>query len=103
MVWTNRSAEPARPDRIGAEALRRLRWRARRGLLENDLLIGRFLDRQGEALNQADAEALIRLLDLSEAELLDLLLGRRPPAGDLDGPTVRNLLTRLRSIRLEPA
>jgi antitoxin CptB len=94
--------EPTRPGRIGAEALRRLRWRARRGLLENDLLIGRFLDRQGEAMNQADAEALARLLDLSEAELLDLLLGRWQLTADLDVPTVQDVLTRLRSIRLEP-
>jgi antitoxin CptB len=101
MAWTNRTREAARPDRIAAEALRRLRWRARRGLLENDLLIGRFLDRQGEAMNQADAEALARLLDLSEAELLDLLLGRWQLTGDLDVPTVQDVLTRLRSIRLE--
>src|SRR6267154_520178 len=68
-----------RADRADAEALRRLRWRARRGLLENDLLIGRFLDQQGDALKPADADALARLLDLSEAELFDLLLGHWQP------------------------
>jgi antitoxin CptB len=80
---------------VAAEALRRLRWRARRGLLENDLLIGRFLDRQGEALSAADAGALARLLDLSDPDLLDLLLARRPAAGDLDLPAVRDVLARL--------
>ena len=46
----------------------------------------------------AAAEALSRLLDLSEAELLDLLLRRSvlPPA--LDAPAVRELLARLQSI-----
>jgi antitoxin CptB len=81
----------------GAEALRRLRWRARRGLLENDLLIGRFLEQQADALNAAEVDALARLLDLSDAELLELLLGRRQPAGELDLPAVRDLLIRLGS------
>jgi antitoxin CptB len=91
---------PARPDR--AEAMRRLRWRARRGLLENDLLIERFLDQQGDALEPAQLDALAHLLDCSEAELFDLLLGRREPAGALDGPAVREVLQRLRSVRLQP-
>ena len=85
------------PQRVGAEALRRLRWRARRGLLENDLLIGRFLEHEGGALDAADAELLGRLLDLSDGELLELLLGRRQPSGDLDIPAVRSLLARLGS------
>jgi antitoxin CptB len=89
------SASPL--QRVGAEALRRLRWRARRGLLENDLLIGRFLERHADALDAADAAHLALLLDLSDTDLLELLLGRRQPAGDLDIPAVRNLLTRLRS------
>jgi antitoxin CptB len=91
---------PAEP--IGIEALRRLRWRARRGLLENDLLIGGFLDRQGEGLEAGGAQALTRLLDLSEADLLDLLLERRQLSGELDDPAVHDMLARLRSVRLEP-
>ena len=44
------------------EQLRRLRWRARRGLLENDLLIGRFLDCHGRTLDAAQNRALLKLL-----------------------------------------
>jgi antitoxin CptB len=73
-----------------------LRWRARRGLLENDLLIGRFLDRQGAQLDAADADALARLLDLPDNELLDLLLGRWQAAGELEDPAVRDMLSRVR-------
>jgi antitoxin CptB len=85
------------PDRsqLSAEALRRLRWRARRGLLENDLLIGRFLDREADALNASDLEALGRLLELPDPVLFELLLGRQRPAGELDVPAVRELLARL--------
>ena len=57
-----------------AADLRRLRWRARRGLLENDLLLGRFLDRYGTTLDAAQKAALLKLLELPDTELLDLLL-----------------------------
>jgi antitoxin CptB len=79
------------------EALRRLRWRARRGLLENDLLIERFLQREGDSLDASDIDALGRLLELPDPILFELLLGRRRPAGELDVPAVRNMLVRLGS------
>jgi len=54
----------------------RLRWRARRGLLENDLIITRFLDRHEAELTQADAVALMALFEMGDHDLLDVLLGR---------------------------
>jgi antitoxin CptB len=66
----------------------RLRWRARRGLLENDLILTRFLDAHEETMTDEDVDALTRLLDLADNPLMDLLLGRsrarrrgRPAAG----------------------
>ena len=55
----------------------RLRWRARRGLLENDILLSRFfktvlLQLSGEELNWLD-----ELLRLDDNDLLDLLMGRK--------------------------
>jgi antitoxin CptB len=94
-VKMDRDMMAADRSRARAEALRRLRWRARRGLLENDLLLGHFLERQAETLNMTELNALARLLDLPDTELLDLLLGRRPPAAELDLPAVRDLLPRL--------
>jgi len=79
------------------EDLRRLRWRARRGLLENDLLIGRFLDRHGRTLDAAQKQALLKLLELPDTELLDLLLARAEAVPPLDGPDVQALLDRLRA------
>jgi antitoxin CptB len=75
---------------------RRLRWRARRGLLENDLIIGRFLDRHEGELDEAQAQALLRLLELPDNELLDLLLARREPDASLTSEADRVLLSRLR-------
>jgi antitoxin CptB len=75
----------------------RLRWRARRGLLENDLILARFLDRHGPALDARQARALARLLDLGDNELLDLLLERTAPPASLDSDDVRALLALMRS------
>ena len=85
------------PPVIGELERRRLRWRARRGLLENDLIVSRFLDREGDRLEVGEILALEALLDLPDSELLDLLLGRKDPAGALDNNAVRTLLKRMRS------
>jgi antitoxin CptB len=79
------------------ERVRRLRWRARRGLLENDIVLGRYLDAHVETMSESAIEALDRLLDLSDPELLDLILRRREPEGDLDTPAVRALVEALRA------
>ena len=71
--------------------LNRLRWRCRRGMLENDLILARFLDARGEALTEAELTALDRLLDLSDAELWELLSGRREPGDAAVKPLVEAL------------
>jgi len=71
--------------------LNRLRWRCRRGMLENDLVLARFLDARGEALTGAELTALDRLLDLSDAELWELLSGRREPGDTALKPLVEAL------------
>ena len=74
----------------------RLRWRGRRGLLENDLILTRFLDAHEENLTDEEVDAFTRLLDLSDNDLLDLLLARNEPEGEQALPHVRALLERLR-------
>ena len=74
----------------------RLRWRARRGLLENDLILTRFLDAHEADLSDDDVDALTRLLDLADNPLMDLILARKEPEGEVDLPHVRALLARLR-------
>jgi antitoxin CptB len=84
------------PSSIPPEALNRLKWRCRRGLLENDLLIERYLRRHGESITRLQALALERLMALSDPDLLDLLLGRCMPQGELDRPDIRALLAEMR-------
>ena len=74
----------------------RLRWRSRRGLLENDLILTRFLDAHEERLSDEEVDALTRLLTLPDNDLMSLLLGQSPPETELDLPHVHALLARLR-------
>jgi antitoxin CptB len=74
----------------------RLRWRSRRGLLENDLILTRFLDRHEATLTDEEVDAFSRLMELSDNDLMDLLLARKQPEGDVDLPHVHALLSRLR-------
>ena len=76
------AATPELP--IDARALSKLRWRCRRGLLENDLFIERFFARHAQTLNARQADALGILMDLSDNDLLDLLLGRKSEVADLE-------------------
>ena len=56
--------------------LARLRWRCRRGLLENDLILERFMEGRGSRLSDNEVAGLDRLLRLSDSELWDLIAGR---------------------------
>jgi antitoxin CptB len=85
---------------LDERSLSKLRWRCRRGLLENDLFIERFFGRHADSLTVRQAEALGELMDLADNDLLDLLLRRREPAGDLDRPDVRQVLEMLRAPRI---
>jgi antitoxin CptB len=65
---------------VDARSLSRLRWRCRRGMLENDLILERFLDARAAALSAAEVAALDLLLDYSDNDLWDILSGRMEPA-----------------------
>jgi len=84
---------------IDPVALNRLKWRCRRGLLENDILIERFFARHGSCITQRQADGLQALMDLPDNDLLDLLLARSEPAGELDCPAVREVLAQMRVAR----
>jgi antitoxin CptB len=83
-------------ERLDERSLSKLRWRCRRGLLENDLFIERFFRHHEETITTRQAAGLMTLMDLSDNDLLDLLLGRVPLAGEIDLPEVRDVLAQLR-------
>ncbi len=63
-------------------------------MLENDLILERFLDARGEAITDREIAALDRLLELSDNELWDLLSGRQ----ESEDAAVRPLLETLKAI-----
>jgi len=66
----------------------RLRWHSRRALLELDLLLERFWNRHGDALDVELAVVLEELLRQEDHDLWDMLCGRR----DIEDPRWRGLI-----------
>jgi antitoxin CptB len=83
---------------IDERALSKLRWRCRRGLLENDILLERFFTRAAP-VSEAEAEGLRLLMELADNDLLDIFLGRQKPPADLDRPEVRQVIEAVRAPR----
>ena len=76
---------------LAQDRLNRIRWRSRRGMLENDLVLTRFLDGKGGAMTEDEIAMLDRLLDLSDNDLWDLIAGRREPLDASLGPLLEQL------------
>jgi succinate dehydrogenase flavin-adding protein (antitoxin of CptAB toxin-antitoxin module) len=72
--------------------LRRLRWRCRRGLLENDLVLERFLECHAATLDETRLAALNALLRYGDHDLWDLLSGR----AECDDPRLAPVVAMIR-------
>jgi antitoxin CptB len=77
--------------------LNKLKWRSRRGMLENDLFVERFFRHHEASLTQRQAAGFQALMELADNDLLDLLLARREPADELDCADVRDVLALMRT------
>ena len=82
--------------RLDERSLSKLKWRCRRGLLENDLFVERFFRRHEETITTRQAAGITALMDLADNDLLDLLLRRKEPQGEVDTPDVRDVLALMR-------
>ena len=71
----------------------RIRWRARRGLLENDILLSRFLKSDLTLLSKDDLNTLEQLLRMEDNDLLDVLMGRQSS----NEAKVASLIARIRA------
>ncbi|MBK9114505.1 MAG: succinate dehydrogenase assembly factor 2 [Betaproteobacteria bacterium] len=76
---------------LDQERWNRIVWRCRRGMLENDLVLTRFLAARGRAMTEDEVALLDRLLDLPDSELWDLIAGRREPQDPAVGPLLSAL------------
>ena len=85
---------------LDEQALSKLRWRCRRGLLENDLYIDRLFAQHESSLTVAQARGLYTLMELADNDLLDLLLSRKEPEDGIHRMETREVLGMLRAGRL---
>jgi antitoxin CptB len=76
---------------IDETRLRRIRWRCRRGMLENDLILARFLDADAGSLSEDDVANLDKLLNMTDDTLWELLSGRMSVADPALAPFVARL------------
>lgn len=78
--------------------LDRIRWHCRRGLLELDLVLARFLEQRLEALSDAERHAFERLLQCADNDLWDIVNGRLEPPAGVGGAEAVRIVTLLREI-----
>ena len=82
---------------LSERSLSKLRWRSRRGLLENDLFIERFFNQHAASLSVGQARGMYVLMDLSDNDLMDLLLRRKELQPEINTEEVCEVLDMLRA------
>ena len=60
----------------------RIKWDCRRGLLELDLVLQRFLERRFDALDAGQTRDFRELLAYDDNDLLDMVMGRAEPVNE---------------------
>jgi antitoxin CptB len=73
----------------GMRETERIRWRCRRGMLELDLVLQRFLERRLHLLDPSELAALDTLLMYPDNDLFELVMGRREPGEGRLQPVLR--------------
>ena len=72
----------------------RLQWRCRRGLLELDILLQRFLARQYDELAPRQQAAFAALIELQDLDLWHLVTAKEAVADDPDRTQILGMLRR---------
>lgn len=73
--------------------MNRLRWKCRRGMLELDLVLNRFLERDYSALDSESKQAFVTLLEAGDEELWTLITDEESSAA----PELQAVMERLRT------
>lgn len=60
-------------------SLERVRWRCRRGLLELDIVLGRFIEQRYTVMDNEQRLVFDELLDMPDTELWDVITGKKEP------------------------
>jgi antitoxin CptB len=79
--------------------LERVRWRCRRGLLELDIVLGRFVEQHYAKLGESERQAFDALLDMPDNPLWDMIAGRAERGVQQSAqPDQQALLDRIRTV-----
>ncbi len=83
---------------------RRFAWRCRRGMLELDIVLQSFVNRQFDTLNMGELEAFDDMLELPDNEFWDLINSSKTIKKDtaLARDAANAMREKLRSVRLNP-
>ena len=76
------------------KTLERVRWRARRGLLEMDIVLGRFIENHYLQLDAAERQTFEVLLDMPDTPLWDMIAGKC----DAGEKSTQALLDKIRAV-----
>ncbi len=87
------TARPA-PCECNPDFLQRVRWRCRRGLLELDIILGRFVEARYARLSGSERQTFEQFLDMADNPLWDMISGRMSAATDEQAA----LLKKIRSV-----
>jgi antitoxin CptB len=72
---------------------RKLRFRSwHRGMLEMDLILGRFADAEIGALTDDEIDQYERLLEIPDTDFFPIVTGEHPVPANLDCPVLRKIL-----------
>ena len=74
--------------------MERVRWRSRRGLLELDIVLGRFIEAQYMQLSEKEKQVFEELLDMPDNPLWDMISGKQ----DLTQKEQQALLEKIKSV-----
>jgi len=77
--------------------LDKLRWRCRRGTLELDLVLRRYLETRFSTADRAEQQAFLALLEQEDDELIRYLLGQLNPPD----PALAALVSRIRALPVQ--
>jgi antitoxin CptB len=93
--WQNQGLDGTSGCLMNREAYERLRWRCiRRGLLEVDIALTRFLDTGFHDLDPVQQEAFVVLADMEDHDLWHLISGQ----AKCDEPRLAEVIEKIRKI-----
>lgn len=81
-------------DSISMSELNKLRWRCRRGTLELDEMLIRYLERHYFDADSDERRAFLKLLEMEDSELIHFLMGEQVP----DNAEIFNIVTKIRQL-----